>query len=188
MPKLYFRYGTMNSSKTMNLLMVAHNYEAQQKKVIVIKPKIDTRFGKTRVASRTGIQRTADLIVDDSISLKHITNWGVVECVLCDEANLLSVKQINELREITKYCPVICYGLRTDYMTNLFPASKRLMEIADSIEEVKTTCMFCNRKAVVNLKHCDGKIIKQGSSDIDIGAEEKYLSSCWECWHQKIEI
>lgn len=84
--------------------------------------------------------------------------------------------------------PVICYGLKTDYKTNLFPGSKRLIELADNIEEIKTVCVFCNKKATINLKHLNGKIIKDGSSDIEIGAEERYLSSCWKCWHEKNEI
>lgn len=187
--KLYFRYGAMSSSKTANLLMVAHNYEQQNKKVLIIKPKIDDRFGFNLIKSRTGLQRVADLIIDtnDSLLNKNI-NFTQYNVVLVDEVQFLSEININELRTITIACPVICYGLRTDYKTKLFPASKRLMEIADSIEEVKTTCQFCTKKAIINLKHNNGKIIKDGSDKIDLGAEDKYLSSCWHCWYIKDEL
>jgi len=187
--KLYFRYGAMSSSKTANLLMVAHNYEQQNKKVLIIKPKIDDRFGSNLIKSRTGLERVADLIVEinDSLLNKNI-NFTQYNIILVDEVQFLSETNINELRTITIAAPVICYGLRTDYRTKLFPASKRLMEIADSIEEVKTTCQFCTKKAIINLKHNNGKIIKDGSPKIDLGAEDKYLSSCWHCWYLKDEL
>lgn len=187
--KLYFRYGAMSSSKTANLLMVAHNYEQQNKKVLIIKPKIDIRFGSDLIKSRTGLERVADLIIekDDSLLNKNInfTNYNVI---LVDEVQFLTDKNIDELRKITLVAPVICYGLRTDYKIKLFQASKRLMEIADSIEEIKTTCHFCTKKAIINLKHNNGKIIKDGSDKIDLGSEDKYLSSCWFCWYSKEEL
>lgn len=181
--KLYFRHGTMNSSKTMNLLMTAHNYERQDKNVIVIKPLLDDRFGLDLIKSRTGIQRTADIILDkkDKLSSK---DWKEIHCVLVDEAQFLTPDQIDELRVLTIKCPVICYGLRTDFTGHLFPGSKRLLELADSIEEIKTTCTFCNKKSIINLKYKNGKIIKKGDP-IDIGAEEKYKASCWHCWYTK---
>lgn len=187
--KLYFRYGAMSSSKTANLLMVAHNYEQQNKKVLIIKPKIDDRFGSNIVRSRTGMEKVADLIIENNDTLlnKNI-NFTKYNVILVDEAQFLSEKIIDELRTITFGAPVICYGLRTDYKSKLFPASKRLMEIADSIEEVKTTCQFCTKKAIINLKHNNGKIIKDGSDKIDLGAEDKYLSSCWYCWYSKSEL
>ena len=99
--------------------------------------------------------------------------------------NILTEKQINVLRELSYNIPVLCYGLRTDYKTKLFEGSKRLMEISDSIEEIKTTCYFCNRKAIINLKHKKGIIIKDGTNDIDLGTEDKYLCSCHECYNKK---
>jgi len=187
--KLYFRYGAMSSSKTANLLMVAHNYEQQNKKVLIIKPKIDDRFGSEVIKSRAGLERNADLIINFGESLLdkkiNFTNYNII---LVDEVQFLSENNIDELRKITLVVPVICYGLRTDYKTKLFPGSKRLMEIADSIEEIKTTCNFCTKKAIINLKHNNGKIVKDGSDKIDLGAEDKYLSSCWFCWYSKEEI
>jgi len=184
MPKLYFRYGTMNSSKTMNLLMVAHNYEQQKKKVVVIKPKIDARFGIEFVKSRTGLKRQADIVLDvkDNIT-KSEYNWEDVSCVLVDEAQFLEPIHIEQLRCITIYVPVICYGLRTDYRTRLFPGAKRLMELADSIEEIKTICIKCSKKSIINMKCINGKVIKEGTGDPDLGCEEKYTPMCWECWN-----
>lgn len=191
MPKLYFRYGTMNSSKTANLLMVAHNYESQGKKVILIKPEIDSRYGTDIIKSRANLERKADRVINSRTDLiAHGTEWWDKnqnsDCILVDECQFLTVKQIEQLRDISTYTPVICYGLRTDYRSILFPASKRLMELADSIEEVKTTCVKCNRKAIINAKYInsDGKksIVKSGSDKPDIGAEEKYQAMCWKCW------
>lgn len=110
-----------------------------------------------------------------------------VHCVLVDEAQFLEPKHIDQLRFITHSwkVPVICYGLRTDFRTNLFPGSKRLMEIADAIEEVKTTCQFCNRKAVFNLKHVDGRADCSGPA-VQLGAEEKYFPTCFPCYRQSL--
>ena len=190
MPKLYFRYGPMSSSKTANLLMVAHNYRQQGKKVLLIKPVIDERFGMS-IKSRCGLESETDYLLEkDDSSLREITGEILekLDAVLVDECQFLTRYQIDTLREFTKYVPVLCYGLRTDYKTNLFEGSKRLMEIADTIEEVKTTCYFCNRKAIVNLKHVNGVIIKTGSDNIELGTEDKYLCSCFECWDKKSVI
>ena len=187
--KLYFRYGTMNSSKTANLLMVAHNYRVQNKKVLLIKPSIDDRFGKDIIKSRTGLQADVDILLNNDYNLlMNKIDYSNFNVILVDEAQFLTEKHVEQLRELTMYVPVICYGLRTDYKTRLFPGSKRLMELADTIEEIKTICVFCNKKSVVNMKHSNGKIIKEGKSDIELGTEEKYLSSCWKCWFEKETI
>ena len=191
MPKLYFRYGTMSSSKTMNMLMVAHNYEQQNKKVILIKPSIDTRFGTNVIKSRTGIEKKANYVVKDSdniIELLKLTDD--ISCMIVDEAQFFTTEHIDQLRKLTYFFPIICYGLRTDYKLQLFPGSKRLMELADNIEEIKTICQFCNNKAIINMKYIekDGekKAVKYGSSDPDIGCEEKYIPVCWSCWNHNI--
>lgn len=187
MPKLYFRYGTMNSSKSANLLMVAHNYKSQGKKVLLVKPAIDTRFGSDMIDSRAieGVQ--ADLVIDEHFS--DFSQYCNVNCILVDEASLMSACNIEGLRQAAKQVPVICYGLRTDFTGHLFPGSKRLMELADTIEEVKTVCVECDRKATMNAKFKilpDGtkKIVYKpdGDSVIDIGAEEKYQPMCFQCW------
>lgn len=190
MSKLYFRYGTMSSSKTANLLMVAHNYRQQGKKVLLIKPIIDERFG-TKIKSRCGLECETDYLLEkDDSTLREITGKTLekLDAILVDECQFLTKEQVNTLRDLTEYVPVLCYGLRTDYKTNLFEGSKRLMEISDTIEEVKTTCYFCNRKAIINLKHVNGIIIKAGSDNIELGTEDKYLCSCFECWNRKNNV
>ena len=189
--KLYFRYGSMNSSKTANLLMVAYNYKQQGKKVLLIKPEIDSRFDSKIIKSRSGLECDADYILErDDSSLKHIDDFVIEEisAVLVDEAQFLSKGQVDALRKLTLYVPVICYGLRTDYKTNLFEGSKRLLEIADTIEEIKTICNFCAKKAIINMKYNGRKIIKDGTDEIELGSEDKYLGVCWNCWFYKIEI
>lgn len=189
--KLYFRYGAMSSSKTANLLMVAHNYKQQGKNILLIKPKIDNRFGNSIIKSRCGLEYEADYLLEKDDNFLRNINGSILEhvsAILVDEAQFLTKEQVDTLRFITQKVPVICYGLRTDYKTNLFEGSKRLMEIADSIEEIKTTCTFCTKKAIINLKYSNNKIIKDGTDEIDLGAEEKYLSSCWDCWYTKDKI
>jgi thymidine kinase len=188
MAKLYFRYGAVSSAKTLNLLAVAHNYERQEKRVMVLKPAFDTRFGVDNVASRAGLERKADLVIDGETRLEPHDFIGC-HCVLVDEAQFLSARQIDQLRELTRRAsvPVICYGLRTDFRSRLFEGSRRLMEVADAIEEIKTTCAFCNRKAVLNLKSIDGQPTLQGPSR-ELGAEELYLPVCYEHYTTKLGL
>jgi thymidine kinase len=172
----------MNSSKTMNLLMVANNYDEQKKKIITIKPKIDDRFDKDYITSRTGLKRKADCVI--GILDKIPDSYGEeIKCILVDEAQFLSPDQIDHLRILSIKTPVICYGLRTDYRSVLFPGSKRLMEIADSIEEITTKCNYCSNKAIINMKYIDDKVVKSGDSKPDLGCEEKYIAVCWKCWY-----
>ena len=187
MAKLYFRYGTVGSAKTLNLLAVAHNYRRQGKQVCLIKPELDTRFGKKKIKSRAGLEKDADLLVkpDSVLDFKQFIN---VSCILVDEAQFLSEFIINQFRDLTVvlHIPVICYGLRTDFKSRLFEGSKRLMEIADSIEEVKCTCQFCNRKSVMNLKHVDGLATVDGPS-VQLGCEELYFPTCFCCYKKQID-
>ncbi|MBM3184072.1 MAG: thymidine kinase [Chlamydiae bacterium] len=187
MAKLYFRHGTVGSAKTLNLLAVAHNYRQQGKKVLLMKPDFDVRFGKERIKSRAGLEMQADILITTEDSLRGIDYMGI-SCILVDEAQFLSAKVIEEFRDITlKWdIPVLCYGLRTDFKTKLFEGSMRLMELADSIEEVKSTCHYCNRKSVVNLKHVNGVATNEGPS-IELGAEEKYFSACYRCYFNAIK-
>ncbi len=187
MAKLYYRYGTVGSAKTLNLLAVAHNYRRQGKKVILIKPELDSRFGKEKIKSRAGLEKTADILVkpDTTLDPKLFVN---ISCILVDEAQFLSEYLINQLRDIatTLHVPVICYGLRTDFKSRLFEGSRRLMELADSIEEVKCTCNFCNKKSVMNLKHVDGLATVEGPS-VQLGCEELYFPVCFSCYKKQIE-
>lgn len=182
MAKLYFRHGTVGSAKTLNLLAVAHNYRQQNKRVLLIKPSLDTRFGERTIRSRAGLDCEADLLVHADTRLDDADFRGL-QCALVDEAQFVSPAVIDQLRRITLELevPVICYGLRTDFRGALFDGARRLFEMADSIEEIKTTCAFCNRKAIMNLKHTNGVATVEGPS-VDLGAEEKYFPACWRCY------
>ena len=186
MAKLYFRYGAMGSAKTMNLLAVAHNYEQQGKRVILIKPSIDDRFGADMIRSRTGLERKADICVAADTQIPLDTLAGV-SCILVDECQFLSEYVVHQLRNITVDLdiPVICYGLRTNFKTRLFEGAKRLMEVADAIEEVKTTCAFRNRKAVFNIKLRHGNACTTGT-EIELGAEDLYQPTCCRCFEARI--
>ena len=182
MAKLYFRHGTMSSGKTLNLLAVAHNYEEKGERVLVIRPKLDDRFGAEEIASRAGIRRKADILVEATTVL-DISDFLGVACVLVDEAQFLSPAVIEQLRELTwdADVPVICYGLRTDFLREAFPGSKRLLELADAIEEVKTVCHFCSHKAVFNLRLSGDAAVLDGPQ-IELGANDKYRPVCGQCY------
>lgn len=179
MAKLYFRYGTMDSSKSMNLLAVAHNYRKQGKRVLLMKPRVDTRFGSSKIQSRCGLEADADVLIDDETALSP-RDFDGIDCVLIDEAQFLPPPVIDDLRRITidPGVPVICYGLRTDFRTHLFPGAQRLMELADRIEEVKVTCQYCQRKATCNLRFINGSPTVRGPQ-IQLGADEHYAPVCW---------
>jgi thymidine kinase len=184
--KLYFRYGTMDSAKTLNLLAVAHNYRKQGKRVLLVKPRLDTRFGPTTIASRSGLSAEADLAIDQDTRLAP-ADFAGIDCVLVDEAQFLPPDVIDDLRRITidPGVPVICYGLRTDYRTKLFPGAARLMELADAIEEVKVTCQQCGRKATCNLRLVDGRAAIEGPQVL-LGADEQYVPVCWAHWDEAV--
>jgi len=177
--KLYFRYGTMDSAKSMNLLAVAHNYRKQGKRVLLLKPRLDVRFGAAKISSRSGLEAEADLMVDEDSTLDPRDFVGF-DCILVDEAQFLSPTVIEDLRRITvdPGVPVICYGLRTDFRTRLFPGAQRLMELADGIEEVKVTCQYCSKKAICNLRFVNGTPTVNGPQ-IQLGADEQYAPVCW---------
>lgn len=185
MAKLYFRYGTMDSAKTLNLLAVAHNYRKQGKRVVLAKPALDVRFGDKSVASRAGLQGQADLLLepDSRIPLALLRD---VDCILVDEAQFLSPAVVDQLRMITLRLdvPVICYGLRTDFQTRGFPGSLRLLEVADSIEEVKVTCQHCGRKAVFNLRTAGGQAVVEGAQ-VSLGDDE-YVPVCWRHYVERV--
>lgn len=179
MAKLYFRYGTMDSAKSMNLLAVAHNYRKQGKRVVMMKPRLDTRFGAEKISSRSGLEASADVMIDEDTVLDP-RDFAGLDCVLVDEAQFLAPSVIDDLRRITvdPGVPVICYGLRTDFKTKLFPGAQRLMELADGIEEVKVTCQYCQKKAICNLRFVNGTPTVEGPQ-IQLGAEESYAPVCW---------
>lgn len=186
MAKLYFRYGTMDSAKSMNLLAVAHNYRKQGKKVLLLKPKLDDRFGSTKIASRSGLEAEADYMTSPGEEIPAQL-FADVDCVLADEAQFMSPQVIEQLRRVTydPGIPVICYGLRTDFKTQLFPGSKRLMEMADRIEEVKVTCQHCGKKATFNLRLVNGLAAVEGPQ-VQLGADESYIPVCWHHYESAV--
>ncbi len=171
----------------MNLLAVAHNYRKQGKKVVLLKPKIDNRFGDTTIASRSGLQAEADYMIDGDEELP-MSLFAGVDCVLSDESQFISPVVIEQLRRITfaPGIPVICYGLRTDFQTKLFPGSKRLMELADRIEEVKVTCQHCQKKATFNLRLINGIAALDGPQ-VQLGADESYIPVCWQHYEAAVQ-
>ena len=194
--KLYYRYGVMGSSKSLRLLVTAHDFDEKSIPIIVLKPSIDTRDGGNKVKSRVGLERDSVEISHDTDIYHAVNEYNhirlslgdkPVQWILVDECQFLTEKQIDELAAIVDDMDinVKCYGLRTDFMSRLFPASKRLMEIADDIKEVKSLCK-CGRKASINARiDKDGNIITEGEQ-IEVGGDERYEAMCRKCWKDKI--
>lgn len=185
MAKLFFRYGAMNSGKSTNLLQVAHNYEENGMKVIIVKPKIDTK-GNDKIISRIGVERKADLLIDKESNIFEIVRkkYKNIDCILVDEAQFLDPNQIDNLMKIVVNLdiPVICYGLRTDFKTEAFPGSLRLLSIAHSLEELKTVCK-CGRKAIFVGRYVNGKFTIEGDQvAIDGKDNVTYKSMCAKCY------
>lgn len=195
MAKLYFKYGAMGSSKTAQALITKFNYEERDMTVWLIKPSADTRDGADVIKSRIGLSACADVITpEDSISEKYLER-GDTDVIIADEANFFTPAQIDELRDIVDDydIPVLCFGLRTDFLTHTFPGSLRLLELADSITEIKTICS-CGAKAVVNARVSeDGYVITEGSQ-VFLGGNDCYVAMCHKCWkkainnHEKVKL
>lgn len=189
--KLYFRYGTMGSAKTALLLTTAYNFEERNIRYLCMKPAIDTREGDSVIRSRIGIERKCEWIFPETnlyeFAKKYFRKTGdVVDWFLVDEAQFLSASQIDQLSMIVDDfgSNVICYGLRTDFKTNLFEGSKRLFEIADTIDEIKSTCT-CGHKTIVNARiDANGDIITEGEQ-VEIGGDERYMAVCRKCWRNR---
>lgn len=190
MSKLYFRYGAMNSGKSTHLMQVAHNYEERGMKVLILKPKIDTKGGDTLV-SRLGVNRHVDLLVskeDDlfEIITEYLKEGKKINCILVDEVQFMKAEQIDQLFEIAVKIdiPIICYGLRTDFRTEGFEGSARLLLLAHSIEEMKTICA-CGRKALFNGRKINGKFVFEGEQiAIDEQNNVEYESLCGHCYYK----
>ena len=190
MAKLYFRYGAMNCGKSTSLLQVAHNYEERGMKSIIIKPLMDTKGGK-KVISRLGVVKEVDLLVDKEMNVyEEIKLWlkedKKIDCILVDEVQFMKSKQIDELFEISikLNIPVICYGLRTDFLMNGFEGSSRLLLIAHSIEEFKTVCT-CGKKAILNGRKINGNFVFEGEQvAIDNEDNVEYMSLCGNCYFE----
>lgn len=192
--KLYFRYGTMGSAKTALLLTNAYNFEERGIAYQCYKPVIDTREEKNVIRSRIGIERECKWIYHETDLFEEISGLyelgaTLPEWILIDEAQFLSKEQVDQLARVvdTFGCNVMCYGLRTDFKSNLFEGSRRLFEIADTIDEVKSTCS-CGGKTIVNARiDSKGQIITEGAQ-VEIGGNERYMAVCRRCWtNKKIE-
>ncbi len=196
MAKLYFKYGAMGSSKTAQALITKYNYEENDLKVWLIKPSADTRDGEGIIRSRIGLQAVAQIMTPnmDVYAVFSGSKAGNCDIVIVDECQFLTVAQIDQLRAIANDfdIPVMCFGLRTDFQTKLFPGSMRLMEVADTIQEIKTIC-DCGNKATVNARIIDGYIVTEGDQVL-LGGNDAYIAMCHRCYiqgireHRKIKL
>ena len=197
MSKLYFRYGTMGSTKTLNLLTTAYNFEERNINFICLRPSVDNRDGADIIKSRVGIERKCEVVKPDTNVFELIRNKNYtlledkfveIEWVLVDEAQFFTEKQIDQLAKAVDILDIniMCYGLRTDFQSHLFPGSRRLFELADNIEEVKASCS-CGRKTSINARiDADGNVITTGEQVL-IGGNDKYIAMCRKCWYKRIQ-
>lgn len=187
MAKLYFRYGAMGSSKSANILMVRYNYEERGQYAVLLKPRTDNRDAEKEICSRMGLSAPAEYVDTflqeiSGVWNKDCSNYQYrgqnVDAILVDEAQFLSEQEVDQLSDIVDFyrIPVLCYGLRTDFLNHLFPGSRRLMEIADVIEEVPTVC-WCGKRAQCNTRYANGKIVREGAQ-IMLGSNESYVALC----------
>ena len=187
MAKLYFRYGAMGSSKSANILMVRYNYEERGQYAVLLKPRTDNRDGKHEIQSRIGLSAPAEYVDEflkeiseswDDETSEYTYHGKKVDAILVDETQFISPEEVDRLSDIVYFynIPVLCYGLRTDFLNHLFPGSRRLMEIADVIEEVPTVC-WCGKRAQCNTRYANGKIVREGAQ-IMLGSNESYVALC----------
>ena len=186
MAKLYFKFGAMGSSKTANALMTRFNYQEKGKKVWLIKPAIDNRDGETVLRSRVGLEANAQ-VIKSTDRILDICPIDDIDVIICDESQFLTPQQVDDLRLIVSEhdIPVLCFGLRSDFLTHLFPGSQRLFELADSITEIKSICR-CGAKATVNARFDGDGNIQTSGEQVFIGGNESYESMCWSCYHKMI--
>ena len=196
MAKLYFKYGAMGSSKTAQALITKYNYEENDMKVWLLKPSADTRDGAAILRSRIGLYAEVEIATPDVNIYDRYRDGFAGNChaVIVDECQFLTPEQIDQLRQIVDdyNVPVMCFGLRTDFQTKLFPGSRRLMELADCIEEIKTMC-DCGAKATVNARINDGYIVTEGAQVV-LGGNDCYIAMCHRCYvrgireHKQIKL
>ena len=182
MSKLYFKYGAMGSSKTANALITKFNYEERGMKVWLIKPSVDDRDGADKVRSRIGLCESAYVITPDTDICEEFSRRSECHVIIADECQFFTSAQIDQLRRIVDELdiPVLCFGLRTDFLTHLFEGSRRLFEVADSITEIKTICT-CGKKAIVNARiDGEGRVVTEGGQ-ILIGGNDSYVAMCHSC-------
>ena len=196
MAKLYFKYGAMGSSKTAQALITKYNYEENDMKVWLLKPSADVRDGAEILRSRIGLEAKVETVPPEADIYERFRQHHAGSChaVIADECQFFTPGQIDQLRAIVNDfdVPVMCFGLRTDFQTRLFPGSLRLMELADCIEEIKTMC-DCGCKATVNARISDGFIVTEGAQVV-LGGNDCYIAMCHRCYirgirgHRKIKL
>ena len=187
MAKLYFKYGAMGSSKSAQALITKFNYEELGMTVWLIKPSIDTRDGADVIKSRIGLECKAQIITPEQNIEDEYHAAGKHDVIIAAEAQFFTGAQIEQLRALVddEDLPVLCFGLRTDFLTHLFPGSQRLLELADSLTEIKTVCA-CGRKATVNARIDEtGRVVTQGDQ-VFLGGNDSYIAMCHKCWKEKI--
>lgn len=193
--KLYFRYGTMGSAKTALLLTTAYNFEERGMNYLCMKPAIDDREKDNVIRSRIGIERRCEWIYNEMdiyqfVKAKFEETLSIIDWILIDEAQFLSPEQVDQLARIVDDfgSNVVCYGLRTDFQSKMFPGSRRLFEVADTIDEIKSTCS-CGRKTIINARiDSQGNIVTDGNQ-VEIGGDDKYVALCRSCWrNRRIEM
>lgn len=188
MAKLYFKYGAMGSSKTASALITKFNYEERGMRVWLIKPSLDTRDGVGTIRSRIGLEAEGFAIWPQTDLLAEYTARRDIHVIIADECQFFTSAQVDQLRRIVDQydIPVLCFGLRTDFLTHMFEGSMRLFEVADSITEIKTICA-CGKKAIVNARiDGSGKVLTDGGQ-IMIGGNDSYVAMCHSCWKKAIE-
>ena len=188
MAKLYFKYGAMGSSKTAQALITKFNYEERDMKVWLIKPAVDKRDGTDIIQSRIGLSAVCEPIgTEDDIFEMYRTSHSDIDVIIADECQFFTEAHVDALRRIVDECniPVLCFGLRTDFLCHLFTGSRRLFEVADSIAEIKTIC-DCGSKAIVNARiDAEGKIVTKGRQ-VFLGGNDRYIAMCHKCWRERI--
>ena len=187
MAKLYFKYGAMGSSKTAQALITRFNYMELGMSVWLIKPSVDTRDGADVIKSRIGLEARAQVITPEQDIIAEYQKQPGHDVIIADEAQFFTPAQIDQLRQLVdeEDIPVLCFGLRTDFLTHFFPGAQRLMELADSLTEIKTVCA-CGHKATVNARiDANGRIITQGDQ-VFLGGNDSYVAMCHKCWKQRI--
>ncbi len=190
MPRLYFKYGTMGSSKSAQALMCKFNYEQKGMKVLLVKPSTDTRDDTQQrmVRSRIGLTAECQIITPEQSFYDLYNNFKAAngcDCIIVDEAQFCTAEQIDQLKQLTRYVSVLCYGLLKDFRCHLFEGSKRLVELADSLQEIKSVCR-CGRKSSVNARFVNGKCVDDGPV-VMIGGDESYESMCYWCWQEELQ-
>jgi thymidine kinase len=189
--QLYYKFGTMNSGKSFEIIKVAHNYEEQEKPVLIFSPAIDTRSDVKEIGSRVGMKRPA-IPVDEHtnlyesvVALQSAAPKNRIYCILIDEAQFLKRHQVIELTRIVDELniPVMAFGLKNDFQNKLFEGSYNLLIYADKIEEIKTICWYCDRKATMVIRFSDGRPVNEGEQ-IQIGGNEHYKPVCRRCYHK----